>query len=98
METGVLFSQGLASVGRRSRRPGNLSQSAPAGTYSARGRAVVTDAVLPSAYLQQAQRALAGARLQLEAGDAEGACNRAYYAMFDAIFCRRRPSAGIACH
>jgi len=37
----------------------------------------VTDAVLPSAYLQQAQRALAGARLQLEAGDAEGACNRA---------------------
>ena len=28
--------------------------------------------------------ALAGARLLLQAGDAEGACNRAYYAMFDA--------------
>src|SRR5262249_2599406 len=27
--------------------------------------------------------ALAGARLLLQAGDAEGACNRAYYAMFD---------------
>ena len=44
----------------------------------------MTDAGLPSAYLQKAQRALARARLLLEAGDAEGACNRAYYAMFDA--------------
>jgi uncharacterized protein (UPF0332 family) len=44
----------------------------------------VTDAALPSRYLQKAQRALAGARLLLQAGDAEGACNRAYYAMFDA--------------
>jgi uncharacterized protein (UPF0332 family) len=44
----------------------------------------VTDAALPSRYVQKAQRALAGARLLLQAGDAEGACNRAYYAMFDA--------------
>jgi uncharacterized protein (UPF0332 family) len=39
---------------------------------------------LPSSYLEKAQRALSGARLLLQAGDMEGACNRAYYAMFDA--------------
>jgi uncharacterized protein (UPF0332 family) len=39
---------------------------------------------LPSSYLQKARRALSGARLLLQAGDPEGACNRAYYAMFDA--------------
>ena len=44
----------------------------------------MTDAALPSAYLQKARRALTGARVLLQAGDTEGACNRAYYAMFDA--------------
>jgi uncharacterized protein (UPF0332 family) len=39
---------------------------------------------LPSSYLQKARRALSGARLLLQAGDTEGACSRAYYAMFDA--------------
>ncbi len=34
--------------------------------------------------LVKARRALASARLLLESGDADGACNRAYYAMFDA--------------
>lgn len=34
--------------------------------------------------LQKADRAIASARLLLDAGDYEGACNRAYYAMFDA--------------
>lgn len=34
--------------------------------------------------MAKAQRALAGARLLLGQDDAEGACNRAYYAMFDA--------------
>jgi uncharacterized protein (UPF0332 family) len=32
----------------------------------------------------KALRALASARLLLDAGDVDGACNRAYYAMFDA--------------
>jgi len=32
----------------------------------------------------KARRALASARLLLTAKDADGACNRAYYAMFDA--------------
>jgi uncharacterized protein (UPF0332 family) len=35
-------------------------------------------------WLDKAQRAAASAKLLLEAGDYEGACNRAYYAMFDA--------------
>jgi uncharacterized protein (UPF0332 family) len=34
--------------------------------------------------MQRAARAVASARLLLDAGDVEGACNRAYYAMFDA--------------
>lgn len=32
----------------------------------------------------KALRAVASARLLLDAGDVDGACNRAYYAMFDA--------------
>lgn len=38
----------------------------------------------PADYMQKASRALASARLLLADGDLEGACNRAYYAMFDA--------------
>lgn len=38
----------------------------------------------PEHYLAKARRALASARLLLDDGDIEGACNRAYYAMFDA--------------
>ena len=38
----------------------------------------------PGLYLAKSKRALASARLLLADGDAEGACNRAYYAMFDA--------------
>jgi len=38
----------------------------------------------PAVYMEKAARALAGARLLLAAQDTEGACNRAYYAMFDA--------------
>lgn len=38
----------------------------------------------PADYDEKAIRALASARLLLANGDIEGACNRAYYAMFDA--------------
>lgn len=38
----------------------------------------------PAEYMQKAERALASARLLLVDGDLDGACNRAYYAMFDA--------------
>jgi uncharacterized protein (UPF0332 family) len=34
--------------------------------------------------LNKAMRALVSARLLLDSGDVDGACNRAYYAMFDA--------------
>ena len=36
------------------------------------------------AFVGKAVRAIASARLLLEDGDVDGACNRAYYAMFDA--------------
>ena len=38
----------------------------------------------PDDYDEKATRALASAKLLLTHGDTEGACNRAYYAMFDA--------------
>lgn len=38
----------------------------------------------PQALMLKADRALESARLLLKSGDVEGACNRAYYAMFDA--------------
>lgn len=34
--------------------------------------------------MSKAHRALASAKLLLDSGDVDGACNRAYYAMFDA--------------
>jgi uncharacterized protein (UPF0332 family) len=37
----------------------------------------------PQALLAKASRALASAKLLLASGDVDGACNRAYYAMFD---------------
>ena len=37
-----------------------------------------------SELMAKAVQAVASARLLLDAGDADGACNRAYYAMFDA--------------
>jgi len=38
----------------------------------------------PPALMKRAVRAVSSARLLLEANDVDGACNRAYYAMFDA--------------
>lgn len=38
----------------------------------------------PTALMAKARRACASARILLDLGDADGACNRAYYAMFDA--------------
>jgi len=44
----------------------------------------VTGAITPATYMRKAETALSAARLLLKAGDTDGACNRAYYAMFDA--------------
>lgn len=38
----------------------------------------------PAELMAKASRALASAQLLLDSGDVDGACNRAYYAMFDA--------------
>jgi uncharacterized protein (UPF0332 family) len=44
----------------------------------------VNDAPPPKLYIVKAEAALSGARLLLRSGDADGACSRSYYAMFDA--------------
>jgi len=38
----------------------------------------------PQELMTKANRALASAKLLLDSGDVDGACNRSYYAMFDA--------------
>jgi uncharacterized protein (UPF0332 family) len=44
----------------------------------------VTRRLDPKALFEQSERALASANVLLDAGDPDGACNRAYYAMFNA--------------
>jgi len=55
----------------------------------------MTNPAAVARYMQKAQRALDEARLLLGAQKAEGACNRAYYAMHDAAQARLRPSSQI---
>lgn len=44
----------------------------------------MTNQLTPSALMKKADRACASSRILLGVGDVDGACNRAYYAMFDA--------------
>ena len=44
----------------------------------------MSQSLTPASYMAKAERALCGARILLKNDDSEGACNRAYYAMFDA--------------
>jgi len=44
----------------------------------------VSKAVTPGGYMVKATRAFGSAQHLLSIGDTDGACNRAYYAMFDA--------------
>ena len=44
----------------------------------------MNSAFTPEKYLAKAERALRAAQLLSQAGEIEGACNRAYYAMYDA--------------
>ncbi len=44
----------------------------------------MSESLSPETYIQKAEIALSGARVLLQAGDTDGACSRAYYAMFDA--------------
>jgi uncharacterized protein (UPF0332 family) len=56
----------------------------------------VSNRLTPSALLAKAERACASARLLCGASDAEGACNRAYYAMFDAARAALLASGAVA--
>ena len=44
----------------------------------------MTDPLNATTHMRKAERALATARLAFNAGDSDGTCNRAYYAMYDA--------------
>ena len=44
----------------------------------------MTGPLQPSDLMTKAERACASAQLLIDSGDVDGACNRAYYAMFDA--------------
>ena len=44
----------------------------------------MSDSLTPAALMGKAEMACASARILLDLGDVDGACNRAYYAMFDA--------------
>ncbi len=43
----------------------------------------MSDQLTPAALMAKAERACSSARALLDLGDVDGACNRAYYAMFD---------------
>lgn len=44
----------------------------------------MSNQLTPAALMAKAERACSSARALLDLGDVDGACNRAYYAMFDA--------------
>ena len=64
----------------------------------------MTGAFTTESYMRKADAALSSARLLLNAGETDGACNRAYYAMFDAAHAALRaakielPEAPIKTH
>ena len=60
--------------------PGKIPQSGTTPEHQPRECAPVT----PTELMDKADRAIASAKLLLDAGDVDGPCNRAYYAMFDA--------------
>ena len=55
-----------------------------AAKHCKRRRALVSGPLAASALMGKALQACSSARALLDLGDADGACNRAYYAMFDA--------------
>jgi uncharacterized protein (UPF0332 family) len=56
----------------------------------------VSKALTPVRYIEKALRALEGARVLLDTGNTEGACSRAYYAMFDATHAALRATGIVA--
>lgn len=56
----------------------------------------MSKALSPARYMEKAQRAVEGARVLFDTGDTEGACSRAYYAMFDAAHAALRAAGVVA--
>src|SRR3546814_18702430 len=73
------------------RRPPRSTRTDTLFPYTTLFRSPVT----PASYMRKAAQALASAHQLLAGGDADGACNRAYYAMFDAAHASLR-SANVA--
>lgn len=44
----------------------------------------MSSSLTPAKFIEKSERALHAARLLVDSGEIEGACNRAYYAMYDA--------------
>jgi uncharacterized protein (UPF0332 family) len=44
----------------------------------------LSSSLTPAKFIEKSERALHAARLLVDSGEIEGACNRAYYAMYDA--------------
>jgi hypothetical protein len=78
METGVLVQ--LFPMDRRPRASGTVHEPLPYSKY--RGR--WNQAWMTKEIMDKAEKALASASILFDAGDSDGATNRAYYAMFDA--------------
>jgi uncharacterized protein (UPF0332 family) len=63
---------------------GDLLESSAVEKYRQRRDTVVSGELTPEVLMSKALRACASARALLDLNDVDGACNRAYYAMFDA--------------
>ena len=63
---------------------GKLLKSGSAQKHCQRGIPTLSNQLTPIALMAKADRACLSARALLNLGDVDGACNRAYYAMFDA--------------
>src|SRR5260364_245127 len=63
---------------------GKLHESGFTPKHRYGGYQTVSTLFTPIALIEKSRRACASAQVLLYAGDTDGACNRAYYAMFDA--------------
>ena len=64
--------------------PGAFLESGFAPEHHSGGDPFVSRSLTPQILMDKAKRACASARALLDLDDVDGACNRAYYAMFDA--------------
>jgi hypothetical protein len=82
LETGILV-EALSLSGGEMEHPEQLSNPALIRTTASKG-GTVSKTMTPAAYMRKSEQALSSACQLLAAGNADGACNRAHNAMFDA--------------